>query len=76
LRARAIETACWIIAATQWGPHGESGRASYGHAVVVDPWGHVVARKPDGEGWLTAHLDLARPAQVRSQIPVHEHKVL
>jgi hypothetical protein len=59
LRARAIETASWVIAATQWGPHGESGRTSYGHAVVVDPWGHVVARKPDGEGWLTAHLDLA-----------------
>ena len=76
LRARAIETASWVVAATQWGPHGESGRTSYGHAVVVDPWGHVVARKPDGEGWLTAHLDLARTARVRGQIPVHDHKVL
>ncbi len=76
LRARAIETASWIIAATQWGPHGESGRTSYGHAVVIDPWGHVVARRADGEGWLTAHVDLARTARVRSQIPVHEHKVL
>ncbi len=76
LRARAIETASWVVAATQWGPHGESGRTSYGHAVVIDPWGHVVARRPDGEGWLTAHLDLARTARVRGQIPVHEHKVL
>jgi nitrilase len=76
LRARAIETASWVIAATQWGPHGESGRSSYGHAAVVDPWGHVVARKPDGEGWLTAHLDLDRTARVRRQIPVHDHKVL
>lgn len=76
LRARAIETACWVVAATQWGPHGESGRTSYGHAVVIDPWGHVVARRPDGEGWLTAHVDLARTAQVRRQIPVHAHKVL
>jgi len=76
LRARAIETASWVIAATQWGPHGDSGRASYGHAVVVDPWGHVTARLPDGAGWLVAHMDLARTARVRSQIPVHDHKVL
>jgi nitrilase len=75
-RARAIETASWVIAATQWGPHGDGGRASYGHAVVVDPWGHVVARRPDGEGWLVAHVDLARTARVRAQIPVHDHKVL
>jgi len=76
LRARAIETACWVLAATQWGPHGESGRSSYGHALVVDPWGHVVARRAEGEGWLTAHVDLARVERVRAQIPVHDHKVL
>jgi len=76
LRARAIETACYVLAAAQWGPHGESGRSSYGHALVVDPWGHVVARCPDGEGWLTAHLELDRIARVRAQIPVHDHKVL
>ncbi len=76
VRARAIETASWVVAATQWGPHGDGGRSSYGHAVVVDPWGHVVARRPEGEGWLVAHLDLARTARVRAQIPVHAHKVL
>lgn len=76
LRARAIETGSWMLAAAQWGPHGTRGRTSYGHSLVVDPWGHVVARLGDGEGWLTARLDPARVERVRSLIPVHQHKVL
>lgn len=76
LRARAIETQSWIVAAAQWGTHGPRGRASYGHSLVVDPWGHVVARLGDGAGWVTARLDMARVDRVRRLIPVHAHKVL
>ncbi|TVQ34535.1 MAG: carbon-nitrogen hydrolase family protein [Geminicoccaceae bacterium] len=76
LRARAIETASWVVAAAQWGGHGPTGRTSYGHSLVVDPWGHVVARHGDGEGWCAARIDPAKTERVRRQIPVHRHKVL
>ncbi|MCS6876906.1 MAG: carbon-nitrogen hydrolase family protein [Geminicoccaceae bacterium] len=78
LRARAIETQCYLAAAAQWGPHraGNEERWSYGHSLVVDPWGLVVARASEGEGFATARIDRARIAQVRSRIPVHAHRVL
>ncbi|MFW5681179.1 MAG: carbon-nitrogen hydrolase family protein [Pseudomonadota bacterium] len=76
LRARAIETGSWVLAAAQWGVHGPTGRTSYGHSLVVDPWGHVTARLGDGEGWLAARLDPGKTARVRRQIPVHDHKVI
>ncbi|MEO1092979.1 MAG: carbon-nitrogen hydrolase family protein [Pseudomonadota bacterium] len=76
LRARAIETGCFVLAAAQWGVHGTSGRRSFGHSMVVDPWGHVIARLGDGEGWLATRLDLAKVDRVRQQIPVHAHRVL
>lgn len=76
LRARAIETACYVAAAAQWGRHDDSGRMSWGHSMVVDPWGHVIARASDGVGWTAARLDHGRVRQVRAQIPVHAHKVL
>ena len=76
LRARAIETGCWVLAAAQWGAHGPKGRSSYGHSLVVDPWGHVTARLDEGEGWVIAEVDAARVERVRRLIPVHRHKVL
>lgn len=78
LRARAIETQCWVAAAAQWGPHpaGREERWSFGHSLVVDPWGQVVASASDGPGFATARIDLERLAKVRRDLPVAEHRVL
>ena len=76
LRARAIETGSWVLAPAQWGPHGPTGRTSYGHSLVVDPWGHITARLADGEGWLATRIDAGKVARVRGLIPVQRHKVL
>ncbi len=78
VRARAIETQAYVAAAAQWGPHpaGREERWCYGHSMIVDPWGHVVARASDGPGFATARLDLARIAKVRRDLPVAEHRVL
>jgi predicted amidohydrolase len=70
LRARAIESAAFVIAAAQSGTH-EDGRETYGHSLVVDPWGTVLLDMGEGEGLGFADLDLARVAEVRAQIPVH-----
>ena len=70
LRARAIESAAFVIAAAQCGKH-EDGRETYGHSLVVDPWGTVLLDMGESEGVGFAGLDLARVAEVRAQIPVH-----
>lgn len=78
VRARAIETQTWVAAAAQWGsyptPAGE--RQSFGQSMIVDPWGTVVARVPDGIGHASALIDLNRVAEVREQIPVALNKAL
>ncbi len=78
LRARAIESQCWVIAAASWGGYEERGaqRQVYGHSMIVDPWGHVVARCSDGVGIATARLDAAVTARVRRDMPVLEHRRL
>ena len=75
LRARAIENQCWLLAPGQWGPHGGS-RYSYGHSMIIDPWGHVVAKCSDGEGWVTAWLEPDKLASVRRNLPCGEHRRL
>ena len=76
LRARAIETQCWMAAPATWGrhqePHGE--RHTYGHSLVCDPWGHVVARASDGPGHATARIEASVTARVRRDMPVLEHR--
>jgi deaminated glutathione amidase len=76
-RARAIETQTYVCAAAQWGSfaQGPETRHTYGHSMVVDPWGQVVARASDGVGFETARLDPARVAKVRAMIPVARHRV-
>ncbi|MEQ1550669.1 carbon-nitrogen hydrolase family protein [Sphingorhabdus sp.] len=70
LRARAIESAAFVIAAAQSGKH-EDGRETYGHSLVVDPWGKVILDMGEGEGLGFAEIDTARVDEVRAQIPVH-----
>ncbi len=76
LRARAIETQCWIIAAASHGQYEERGaqRSVYGHSLVADPWGHVVAKCSDGVGWATARIDQGLTQRVRRDMPVLEHR--
>ncbi|XP_056366988.1 deaminated glutathione amidase [Oenanthe melanoleuca] len=73
LRARAIECQCYVVAAAQTGRHNAS-RASFGHSLVADPWGTVVAQCQEGPGLCLAQLDLAYLQQVRRQLPVHGHR--
>ncbi len=77
LRARAIECQCWLLAPAQWGRHDDEGvRESFGHAMIVDPWGHVVAMAPDGPGLALAEIDLDRVRRVRAAMPVADHRRL
>jgi len=79
LRARAIENQCFVVAPGQWGPHGApgSGRRSYGHSLVVDPWGRVVAEAPEeGTGVWFADLDLTELRRIRRTFPALQHRRL
>jgi predicted amidohydrolase len=75
LRARAIENQAYVLAPAQGGRHTE-GRMTYGHALVADPWGLVVARASDGEGLAVAEFDSALLARVRKNLPVLRHRRL
>jgi nitrilase len=75
LRARAIETQCYIVAPAQIFSHG-AGKACFGHSMIIDPWGQVIAMVPDEVGVATATIDLKRLASVRSKLPVARHHVL
>jgi nitrilase len=73
LRARAVENQCYVIAAAQGGTH-ENGRRTWGHSLVVDPWGEVMAMREEGEGIVLAELSRARIDEVRRQLPALEHR--
>ncbi len=75
LRARAIEAQSYVLAAAQWGSHGH-GRTTYGHALIVDPWGTVLAECPDGEGIAVAEIDPARTTRIRATLPSLAHRRL
>lgn len=73
LRARAIETGCYVIAAAQGGQH-RNGRATYGHSLIVDPWGRVIAGfAHDRPGVVVADIDVERVADARARLPVLDH---
>ena len=71
-RARAIENTCWVFAAAQGGLH-ENGRETFGHSLIVDPWGHVVAEGGIEPGVVMADVDLTATAAARTRIPSLEH---
>ncbi len=75
LRARAVENQCYVIAAAQGGLHA-SGRRTWGHSLIVDPWGEVLALRPEGEGVIFADVDPARLADVRARLPALRHRRL
>ena len=79
LRARAIEDQLFVAAAAQWGAFRspEEGRRSYGHSIVVDPWGSVVVEAPEeGSGVWFADVDLTELRRIRSILPALEHRRL
>ena len=71
-RARAIETGAFVLAATQGGLH-ENGRATFGHSLIVSPWGEVLAEAGEEPGVIFAEIDLAASAEARTRIPVLKH---
>lgn len=79
LRARAIETHCWVAAAGTVGAHHDAEghkRLTHGHSMIVDPWGTVTAQASTGIGWTTGSVDQDRIARVRAGIPVMDHRRL
>ena len=75
LRARAIENLCFVVAAAQWGRHA-NGRETYGDSLIIDHWGTVLARLPQGQGVIVAQLDLAAQRAARQDFPALSHRVM
>ncbi len=72
LRARAIENTCFVLAAAQGGKH-ENGRETYGHSLIVDPWGEIIAEGGTEPGVITALIDPAKVTDARKRIPSLQH---
>ncbi|HTJ94752.1 MAG TPA: carbon-nitrogen hydrolase family protein [Pararobbsia sp.] len=75
LRARAVENQCYVLAAAQGGKH-ENGRRTWGHSMLIDPWGTIVAQRADGPGVVAGDIDPARITEVRQSLPAFRHRVL
>jgi nitrilase len=75
LRARAVENQCFVLAAGQQGIHA-TGEGAWGHSMIVDPWGRVLAEVPEGEGFAAADLDLDAQAAIRASLPALAHRRL
>ena len=75
LRARAVENQCYVVASAQGGKH-ESGRRTFGHSMIIDPWGDVLAVLPEGEGVVSAQLSGERLASLRAKMPALQHRLL
>jgi predicted amidohydrolase len=73
MRARAIEAGVFVVAAAQSGRH-EDGRETFGHSLVVDPWGEVLLDMGEGSGLGFAELDLDEVARVRARLPALSHR--
>jgi predicted amidohydrolase len=74
LRARAIENLCYVVASAQWGTHA-NGRQTWGHSLVIDYWGRILSELAEGEGVVTAAIDLDGQAAARRKFPALTHRV-
>ncbi len=72
MRARAIENGCFVFAPAQWGEHAE-GRRTYGHSLIVDPWGEVLGDAGEGVGIVSARIDAAAIPKARRMVPSLQH---
>ncbi|CAH2785920.1 MAG: FIG003879: Uncharacterized subgroup of the nitrilase superfamily [Candidatus Burkholderia crenata] len=75
LKARAVENQCYVLAAAQGGKH-ENGRRTWGHSMLIDPWGEAVAMLAEGAGVVAGTIDPERIASVRQSLPAYRHRVL
>ena len=75
LRARALENLCYVLAPNQGGKH-DNGRNTYGHSMIVDPWGKIHKELDEGFGLISEDIDLLRLRQLRKQFPCNDHHVL
>ncbi len=75
LRARAIENQCYVLAAAQGGKH-ENGRRTWGHAVLIDPWGDIVDSIAEGPGFVIGDISLQRLSDVRASLPAFKHRTM
>ncbi len=73
LRARAVENLCYVVAAAQTGKH-QNGRETYGHSMIVDPWGEILQVLPEGTGVVTAQIDLTSQLELRTRFPALSHR--
>jgi deaminated glutathione amidase len=73
LQARAIESLVYVVAAGQWGEHA-GGRKTYGHSMIIGPWGEILGELPAGSGVVCVDLDMIRLAQLRESFPVVRHR--
>ncbi len=72
LRARAIETQCWVIAAAQWGEHNAE-RETWGHSMIIDPWGSIDKEQKEGTGVLVSDIDIEMSNTIRQRMPITDH---
>jgi predicted amidohydrolase len=72
IRARAIENGCFVFAAAQGGKH-ENGRETFGHSLIVDPWGRILAEGGGEPGIVMSEVDLAEVSKARARIPSLQH---
>lgn len=75
LQARAVENQCFVVAAAQGGKH-ENGRRTFGHSLIIDPWGEILAELPEGEGVVCAKLSRVHLDEIRAQLPALQHRQL
>lgn len=75
MRTRAVENQCYVVACGQGGRH-DNGRQTFGHSMIIDPWGVVQAVRETGEGVIATLIKLSRIERVRSSIPALSHRVL